>query len=97
VAFREEYIMKNYVIVNQGNGVFVGTMLGMFFFSNLDTVGQDSVLAYINKEEVDNIISSLNYRFKEGTYKSIEVEVKNEREATKEEIYSVFPELVWFE
>ena len=85
--------MKNYIIVNQNNGVFVGEIWGLCFFSDLDPVGQNSVPAYANEKEADKLISILSRDGKK--YKSAKVNVTTNGTATKEECLGAVPNLVW--
>lgn len=51
--------MKRYVILHREHGVFIGTSLGLAFFSLNDCVGQWVAVTFESEEKANELIGSL--------------------------------------
>lgn len=56
---KENKTMKRYLAVSKEAGVFLGTFLGMAFFSDWDSVGQDSAPTFKSIDDAKELLKNL--------------------------------------
>lgn len=67
-----------YAVYNEQDGVLVGHMMGMSFWSNIDPVGQSEAVAFPN-EDIARQEMKRHDNLDEGDYKLIPVQITNTR------------------
>lgn len=52
--------MKRYVLYSEDYGIYLGSMLGMGFWTNLDPVGQDEAITFENEKVANEFMQTWN-------------------------------------
>lgn len=82
-------MFKRFIIVSQKEGVFLGSCMGMCFWSNLDSVGQDEAVSFDSRRTAEEIIKENPGAFPMKDINIREVETQDDTYATIAECVAV--------
>jgi len=78
--------MKKLVAVHPTDGVFVGTGLGLAFFSFVEDAGQESVPVFDTVDQAVEMFTSWNPPYDHSVIRYVEVECAGGHQATYDEL-----------
>jgi hypothetical protein len=78
--------MKRLVIVSEEWGIYLGTAIGLGFWSLLDSVGQEAAVTFENKKEAIEYIRSWDENNDPAAFSFVEVECAADMYATISEL-----------
>lgn len=78
--------MKKLVAVHPTDGIFVGTGLGLAFFSLIEDAGQESVPVFDDVEQARKLFDSWRPPYDHSAMRYVEVEVAGGHQATYDEL-----------
>lgn len=78
--------MKQFIIVHETQGVYLGSCIGLGFWSELDPAGQTSACTFMAESQARNHVATWDAPHGDpDNYRYVEVEIEKDRYATMEE------------
>jgi len=82
--------MIEYLLISEDDGVFIGEMLGLGFWSKLDSVGIGEAVTFPSEDSIEEYLATwAEYPKERDKLSFVPVEIANKGKATMEECIAV--------